>query len=353
MGIPYGQARRSIQEGDDWVNVLTGQVVAMLDSGELLLGWAPQTALQRFADRTGAYIAPDLMDDVLVTRWAETPADVAALASDAASMVALGPGWARGSDRAKAAIRGLRTAMDPTGRSMRVETPVGTFGAEVCDDDSSKPIDLYVYLEREGCEPARVAAVDVGRDGAIGGYFLEDTLERVPSSRVPSADPADFAYDEAVERLRSAFGPDIGVRAALESRRDPLDLLCWIDAQSSAPYSIGIVDDAHEFGSPGASYSFETYDYPWEVVHADDIGNGVWEGFLGDGPDRAGRILAAATAMVVCSAMTCAGLPADKVRHWVLSNEHLSHDLALVDLITRDAITGPSCLLCPQDEPTR
>lgn len=187
MGIPYGQARRSIHGGDDWVNVLTGQVVALLDSGELLVGWAPQTALQRFAERTGAYIVPDLMDEVIVTRWAVTPADVAALASDAASMVALEPGWARGSDRAKAAIRGLRTAMDPTGRSMRVETPAGTFGAEVCDDDPSKPIDLYVYLEREGCEPVRVAAVEVGRDGAIGGYFLEDTLERVPASRAPSA----------------------------------------------------------------------------------------------------------------------------------------------------------------------
>ena len=353
MGISYGQARRSIHEGDDWVNVLTGQVVALLDSGELLLGWAPQTALQRFATCPGAYIVPDLMDEVIVTRWAETPSDVADLASDAASMVALGPGWARGSDRAKAAIRGLRTAMDPIGRSSRLETPVGTFGAEVCDDDSSKPIDLYVYLEREGCEPARVAAVDVGRDGSISGYFLEDTLEPVPSSRVPSADPADFAYDEAVKRLRSALGPDMGVRAALESRRDPLDLLCWIDAQSSAPYSLGIVDDAHEFGSPGASYSFEPYDYPWEVVRADDIGNGVWEGFLGDGPDRAGRILAAATAMVVCSATTCAGLSVDQVRRWVLSNEYLSHDLPLVDLITRDVITGPSCLLCPQDEPTR
>lgn len=53
------------------------------------------------------------------------------------------------------------------------------------------------------------------------------------------------------------------------------------------------------------------------------------------------------------TATTCAGLSADEARGWVLSNRFLSHDLELVDHITRDAITGPSCLLCPQDEPTR
>lgn len=311
MGITVERARKSILDGDDWVNVLTGQVVAStgpLDArdqwADLVVGWVPPASLDRFAHGRGSlYVVPDLMDDVLVTRWAGTPGDVAGLASDAARMVCSGPGWARGSERTRSATRGLGLAIDPTGRAPRLETGKADLGSLLSTYDPSSPI--------------------------------------------------DFDYGEAVDGLREALGPDMGFRATVESGRDPLNLLCWLDAQSSHPYAIGIADDGHEFGSPGASYSFETYDYPWDVVHADDIGNGVWEGFLGDGPDRAGRILAAATAMVVCTATTCAGLPADEVRHWVLSNECLSHDLALVDRITNDLITGPSCLLCPQDEPTR
>lgn len=311
MGITVERARKSILDGDDWVNVLTGQVVAStgpLDArdqwADLVVGWVPPASLDRFAHgRDSLYVVPDLMDDVLVTRWAGTPGDIAGLASDAARMVCSGPGWARGSERARSATRGLGLAIDPTGRAPRLETGKADLGSLL-------------------------------------------------STYVPSG-PIDFDYGEAVDGLREALGPDMGFRATVESGRDPLNLLCWLDAQSSHPYAIGIADAAHEFGSPGASYSFETYDYPWDVVHADDIGNGVWEGFLGDGPDRAGRILAAATAMVICTATTCAGLPADEVRHWVLSNECLSHDLALVDRITNDLITGPSCLLCPQDEPTR
>lgn len=361
MGISYGQARQSILDGDDWVNVLTGQVVASTcplepgGDGELVVGWVPPASLDRFAhDRDcSLYVVPDLMDDVIVTRSAGTPGDVAGLASDAARMVCSGPGWARGSERVKSATRGLGLAIDPTGRAPRLETPMGTFVAELCSYDPSTPIDFCAYLEREGREPTRIAEVEVDRDGMVCADTGKADLGPLLSTYVPSTDPIDFDYGEAVDDLRDALGPDMGFRATVESGRDPLNLLCWLDAQASAAYAIGIADDAHGFGDADAEYSYECHDFPWEVVREDDLASGVWEGFLGDGPDRAERILAAATAMVVCTATTCAGLSADEARGWVLSNRFLSHDLELVDRITSDLITGPSCLLCPQDGPTR
>lgn len=171
MGISYGQARRSILDGDDWVNVLTGQVVAStgpLDArdqwADLVVGWVPPASLDRFAHgRDSLYVVPDLMDDVLVTRWAGTPGDIAGLASDAARMVCSGPGWARGSEHARSATRGLGLAIDPTGRAPRLETGKADLGSLL-------------------------------------------------STYVPSG-PIDFDYGEAVDGLREALGPDMGFRA--------------------------------------------------------------------------------------------------------------------------------------------
>lgn len=73
----------------------------------------------------------------------------------------------------------------------------------------------------------------------------------------------------------------MGFRDAVAAGRDPLNLLCWLDAQASAPYAIGIPDDAHGFGDADAEYSYECHDYPWEVVREDDHASGAWEGFLG------------------------------------------------------------------------
>ncbi len=114
----------------DAVNVLTGQLVGSYDEyedghiGSICIGWVGPLDRARFAREPGAGIVPDLCD--MSVGWAYADASNAGfgeVCERAATMLASGPGWVHGDERARAAIRGLAHVLD--GPDARQATTIG------------------------------------------------------------------------------------------------------------------------------------------------------------------------------------------------------------------------------------